>query len=208
MPLMQHFSPVSHIHIGIWEITESLSELLKIYGEFPLSEELEKFKNEVRKKQGLSVRTLLKELCKIKKLQFNGLGKDDFNKPFPKGQKYHLSISHTDKYAVAIINEKEAVGIDIEAVSTKVEKIKHKFLSEKELQKTANNLEEMAVYWSAKESLYKLYGKKKVLFNKELFIEKEKQQSNFTGKILKADLQKTVRMQWQFIDSFVLVYTL
>ena len=58
----------------------------------------------------------------------------DTLKPFLENEAYHFSISHCGNFAAAIVSKTNRVGVDIELVSSKIEKIKHKFLSEKESQ--------------------------------------------------------------------------
>src|SRR5580765_6786569 len=56
----------------------------------------------------------------------------DTRKPFLPNEEYHFSISHCGDYAAVIVSEEKRVGIDIELVTPKIEKIKHKFLGVEE----------------------------------------------------------------------------
>jgi 4'-phosphopantetheinyl transferase len=57
----------------------------------------------------------------------------DTRKPYLPNEQYHFSISHCGDYAAAIVSRDKRVGVDIEIISPKIEKIKNKFLSETEL---------------------------------------------------------------------------
>ncbi len=65
-----------------------------------------------------------------------------------------------------MISKKSPVGIDIEIIKEKVERIAHKFMSTKELATIApvNKVEQLYVCWCAKEAIYKCYGQKAVSF--------------------------------------------
>lgn len=53
----------------------------------------------------------------------------DTRKPYLEDEAYHFSLSHCGSFAAAIVSKARRVGIDIEAVSPKVERISHKFIS-------------------------------------------------------------------------------
>jgi 4'-phosphopantetheinyl transferase EntD len=95
----------------------------------------------------------------------------DTRKPFLPDELYHFSISHCGNFAAAIASSKERVGIDIELVTTRIEKIAHKFLSPAEnefLQQWVlfdrMQLELTTAIWSAKEAMFKWYGAGQVDF--------------------------------------------
>ncbi len=56
----------------------------------------------------------------------------DTRKPFLPDEQYHFSISHCGDYAAAIVSSTERVGIDIEMITPRVDRIKHKLLHEDE----------------------------------------------------------------------------
>lgn len=91
--------------------------------------------------------------------------KDEFGKPQLRNSKKHISLSHSKIYAAAIYSNSR-VGIDVEEITPRVEKIARRFVHPKEeafLPKD-KRLEGLYLLWSAKEALYKLYGKKAVDF--------------------------------------------
>jgi phosphopantetheinyl transferase len=108
----------------------------------------------------------------------------DTRKPYLPDERYHFSISHCGDYAAAIVSSNKRVGVDIEIVSSKIETIKNKFLSEKEL--TANDLLRSGrndgtlttdyrlstLLWSAKESVFKWYGDGGVDFRQNIQLQK------------------------------------
>lgn len=91
--------------------------------------------------------------------------KDEFGKPHLPKSKKQISLSHCKKYAAAI-SSNSRVGIDVEEITPRVEKIAKRFVhpTEEAFLPIENRLEALYLLWSAKEALYKLYGKKAVDF--------------------------------------------
>src|SRR5438045_995655 len=52
----------------------------------------------------------------------------DTRKPFLPKEQYHFSISHCGNYAAAIVSSTQRVGVDVELITPRLEKIKKKFL--------------------------------------------------------------------------------
>ncbi|HEY1021510.1 MAG TPA: hypothetical protein VGE06_04325, partial [Flavisolibacter sp.] len=57
----------------------------------------------------------------------------DTRKPYLEDEAFHFSISHCSDYAAAIVSRNKRVGVDIEVPTTKVDRIKKKFLHAEEL---------------------------------------------------------------------------
>jgi 4'-phosphopantetheinyl transferase len=73
----------------------------------------------------------------------------------------------------AIVSKKSTVGIDIEAIQQKIEKVSHKFLSpdERAFMDLHHNLAHKTVCWSAKEAVYKWYGLGSIDFKEHIHLE-------------------------------------
>lgn len=155
--------------LGLWHITESVEELLKMkkFSEEDLFQ-LNSFYYEHRKKEWLVSRILTEKILGENAEIFY----DEHNKPFLKNSKKHISLSHSHELLAVIIDDKET-GIDIEQIKPNVLKIKEKFMSDAELKalEKEHKAEELTLCWCVKESLYKLYGKKKLTFKENLFVE-------------------------------------
>jgi phosphopantetheinyl transferase len=100
----------------------------------------------------------------------------DTRKPFLKDERYHFSISHCSDYAAAIVSSQERVGIDIEMITPRVEKIKQKFLHVDELAFVHKYAEEyqvklLTLLWSAKEAMFKWWGRGEIDFSDVLRLE-------------------------------------
>ena len=113
----------------------------------------------------------------------------DTRKPFLENEKYHFSISHAGNFAAAIVSSERRVGVDVEIITPKIERISHKFLSDDESELAAqsfrdqpalNNIFENAtgpslqtMLWSSKEAIFKWYGLGQLDFRKHIQLSAE-----------------------------------
>ena len=203
MPIYQTKNVSETLKVAVWRITETENELLNqlmALGFEPTS--IYQTKNKNRLKQWIATRLLLNEFFKGVKIIYDELGKPSLDNG------WEISISHSNDFAAIILNKNEACGIDIEKVTPKIERIKHKFLNSTDL-KDIISLDHLILYWGAKEALYKYYGKKEVLFIENLFINNfDKDANNFSGEIKMPDFQREIPMAWEKVEDFILVYTL
>ncbi len=192
--------------LAVWKITESVDELRNLLKSFTsIKPLLKKTSNESLIKQQLAIRILIFNFFN----QYN-LFYDEKGKPFLDNG-YSISISHSNEYAAILLDKKNPCGVDIEKISSKVERIKHKFLSKNELtvvSKNNNDLELLTKMWCAKETLYKYYGKKEVIFDEHLSLQiTDINQSQFKGKIAIGGFNRTLNLVVLKIEDFILVYT-
>ncbi|SDM56986.1 4'-phosphopantetheinyl transferase family protein [Siphonobacter aquaeclarae] len=156
-------------YLGIWEITEELEELRRSFrGSDEDIAEFEQIHHPQKQREFLASRILVRTLVETAGETYRGILKDPFDKPFLKGTTHQFSLSHSLRYAAAVWHPSAFVGLDIEPVHEKLQVVAHKFLSEDEYRHANGNLRQLAVYWTAKEALYKLHGKKKLSFKKNL----------------------------------------
>jgi phosphopantetheinyl transferase len=123
---------------------------------------------ESRKREWLSARVLFKKIFQEEKEILylpNG-------KPYFADRSFHISISHTKGYVAVALNEKHPVGIDIEYISPRINKIRDRFMNEEENRHLSADNEEiqLLLHWSAKESLFKILGIEDVDFKSCLHI--------------------------------------
>ena len=203
MPLFQQKNLAHNIKVGVWHITENQEEIINQATVLGINmNTIPKTNSENRIKQWVATRLLVNHFFSDAEIEY-----DEFGKPSLSNH-WNISISHSGEYVAIILNEKENCGIDIEKISSKVERIKHKFLNDDDI-KSITTHEYLTLFWGAKEALYKYYGKKEVLFIENLFIKGfSEQESSFTGIINMPDLKKEIKMEWEKIDDYVLVYTL
>jgi 4'-phosphopantetheinyl transferase len=150
---------------ALWRIEEEADTL---YKQLQLNEQekayVEQLANGKRHLHWLATRVLLRTMldtseyidCKI----------DSHGKPYLVNLPYHISLSHSFDYAAVMISKSRPVGIDIEQIKQKVERIAPKFLTPAERATISidNKIEHLYVCWCAKEAVYKCYGQKEVSF--------------------------------------------
>lgn len=91
-------------------------------------------------------------------------------KPFFNGNSEKISISHTGNLISCAFSTKGEIGVDIERFSPKAKLVGSKFLSSEELKLTRTETD-FTLFWSLKESAYKWYGKKSILFKEQIQIQ-------------------------------------
>lgn len=156
MPIC-HTESTETFHLSCWAVNESLQELQQMCFVKKINTDFIKASIvESRKKEMLVVRLLLHEMGYFT----DALYYNEDGKPFLKNSKHQISISHTNGLVCIMLSALDAVGVDVELISDRVEKIKHKFLKDSELAQRSgldkdNQLLWLLLAWCAKEALYK-----------------------------------------------------
>ncbi|WP_422359763.1 4'-phosphopantetheinyl transferase family protein [Reichenbachiella sp.] len=119
----------------------------------------------------LASRQLVQQVCNELDIPYQGIEKDEFGKPHLVDSNYQISISHSYPMVACAIHPSSPCGIDIESMRPQLVKIKHKFLNPKELAYCQNDLKKLCLHWSAKEALYKVHGRKSLIFAEQLAIQ-------------------------------------
>jgi 4'-phosphopantetheinyl transferase EntD len=138
--------------IGLWEMVDGeFDSYTDDYLRGAIGEAEKRYKSNARRMEYICERALLKDMMngKIVKIFHNEDGKPMLNNGL------NISISHTRGYIAIILSETKNVGIDIEYVSDRVEKISSRFMREDE---SADDIMSLLVHWCAKETLYKLFS--------------------------------------------------
>ena len=115
--------------------------------------------------------------------QYQGVYKDVHGKPFLYGTGLYLSVSHTRQMVVCALHQSKKVGVDVEPISGKIARVKHKFMSNLEL--TTHDSEfDLTLIWCAKEAMFKLNGERGVSFKQDIRV---KAHSSTSGEIILRD---------------------
>lgn len=117
--------------------------------------------------QWLASRFALQQVAKRRELDIQ---KDAYGKPHLVQDERFISISHCQGYAAAIAAAKP-VGVDVEVVSDRVQRVKDRFLSQQEQGILGVDDAHLMLGWSAKEAVYKLYGERGLVFKDNMVIE-------------------------------------
>lgn len=154
--------------VYVWKISETEEELLALR---TLSESeqshLQLLKNPQKRLHWLAYRVLLQEVLG-ENFEIHYL---DDGKPVLVFPKKFLSVSHSKDFAAVFLSDTQDVGVDIEKISDRIQKVVPRFLSETEQQNC--DLSDSALlhfYWGAKEAVYKLFNVHRLLFEKQIHI--------------------------------------
>jgi 4'-phosphopantetheinyl transferase EntD len=178
MPLFYQHNINHETKLGIWHIAEPESFFLE---KVPLKRDVS---HPFKRLQYLAGRYLLAYLFPdfpIEKIRIA-----DTRQPFLAGDRYHFSISHCGNYAAAIVSSNSRVGVDIELITPRIERLAHKFLDEEEVhffnEDYAFFLEQwglrgrvfqefLTLMWNAKEAIFKWYGRGELDFRRHMKLE-------------------------------------
>jgi 4'-phosphopantetheinyl transferase len=156
---------------ALWKIEEQAENL---YNQLQLNNDekafVENISNGKRHLHWLGTRVLLRKMLRTD--EYIDCRVDEHGKPYLVSLPYHISLSHSFDYAAVMISKKSPVGIDIEQVKDKVERIAARFLLPKELAfiGTNNRIPQLYACWCAKEAVYKCNGQKEVSFMDDILI--------------------------------------
>ncbi len=136
----------------------------------------------------------------------NCVVKDENGKPFLLHSKKNISLSHSEEYAGAILSDNQ-IGLDIQKISKKADIVKNKFLSKTELS-LADDILDLNCFWTIKESVYKAYGKKNLIFKSEISILNYNKinKINFKSRVLlnKNDIGLYYSIEGKIFDDFII----
>lgn len=195
--------------VAIWHITEVADEL---YNKLQLNNAEKAFYDSLqsskRNMHWLGSRVLLRTL--LNTTEYIDCQLDGNNKPYLVNFPYNISISHSNDYAAVIIYKDNMVGIDIEKISNKIERIAKRFLSEIELSfiNSEKKIEQQYVCWGVKETLFKLYGKGNLPFIGGIQIKPFEYQDKGTvsAKITTTNYTKEFKVEYLKVGEYMLTW--
>ena len=157
--------------IAVWQITETEKELTEL-SSVPNDEmeEISLIRSESQRKQKLAVRALLNEVFEEKMY----LHHHDNGKPYLENCVTNISITHTEKYVAIITHDEDDLGIDIESLDRDFSAVEKKAISEDEIDDLDQDKrnEQLAIYWCAKEAIFKRMSQNRVDFAEQIEVEK------------------------------------
>lgn len=206
--LIQDLDDDYHSKLGVWKITESEEELRRL-SSVPADEleEISYIKSESLRKQKFAVRALLDVMFGEKVY----LSHHDNGKPYIENSATNISITHTDKYVAVILNDTEEVGIDCESLDRDFSAVEKKALSEEEIESLDEDKrnEQLAIYWCAKEAIYKKMSQYNVDFAEQIEIDdfKMRGEGELEATFIQKDgFEEELRLQYMTFDRHILVW--
>jgi phosphopantetheinyl transferase len=166
MPLLYH-NHFTNMQLGIWHITEPLVFFDERNFVKPMGKSIDKYTQHVagwHTVQWLSNQKVLPA--------YHAMGY-----PYDANGFFAISISHSKKYAAALVahlTQYSNIGIDVEMYGEKAFILKHKFATETEwlviTHIIKNNLEAACIVWSIKEAIYKKMQERGIRFKDDITI--------------------------------------
>src|SRR5690606_20328980 len=195
----------SGAHLLVWEATEQEEELYAMLPSTILTDaELLEVKSPGKKLELLSSRVAIRYLANQLGVSFDGIRKDEHGKPYLVNSSWQMSVTHSRKFMGVIMHPEKPVGIDLELPQEKMWKILPRLFNEQEIADIDGDLNRMSIYWSAKEALYKLYGKRSTDFRTNLLIHKK--DDLLTGEIIMPDHHQLHPLFYQPVDDYFLIW--
>ena len=122
----------------------------------------EKYKSDKRKLEFYYSRVLWQNFNVDLPIKYKPSGKPIISHGF-------ISVSHSHNKVAIAYSKSNEVGVDIEMISEKINKVKHKFLHPKDNYK---NLKDLTQLWTIKEAVYKLFDGNNIYFMDNIFVTK------------------------------------
>jgi 4'-phosphopantetheinyl transferase EntD len=205
VPLFYQQNINENTKLAIWKIEEPEGFFLS---KVPLQREIT---HPLKRLQHLAARYLLPFL--FPDFPYSEIEIADTRKPFLPNEQYHFSISHCNRYAAAIVSKDWRVGIDAEFITSKLEKIKAKFLHHEELnfvnlQPAGQQLKLLSLLWSGKEAVYKWYGAGSVNFSEmiRIFPFHLMDEGNIKAAFIKNNFKHKLILHYKFTKELTLVW--
>jgi len=191
---------------ALWRITEDEAFLAARIS--PFEHISESISNSNKRLEWLAGRVLVKEVLASMALNFQGITKDQYGKPFPKGHDHHLSLSHSYPYVATLIDQMESVGIDLEQPKEKLLRIAPRIFHPEELLDAGTDITKHCIYWCAKEALVKVHGQKNLVFAENLIIDPFplENEGDIRGRIIVTDVERIIPLHYIVYPNFVVVF--
>jgi phosphopantetheinyl transferase len=207
MPIIHQQVINQNTQLGVWHITEPLDFFIN---NIVVQKNITHPQKQLQHAAGRFLLKLLQPSFPIADIQIA-----TNSRPFLQNEAFHFSISHCGFYAAAIVSKSKAVGIDVEIQTPKLLKLQQKFLSQQEIEQfglrisNEANIVMLTILWSAKEALFKWWGKGEIDFKQHLYIHpfQLQQQGVIKGIFSAHAIQEQIKMQYYVFEKFVLVYT-
>ena len=193
--------------IGVWQVSETEEELKEL-SSTPTDEmeEISFIRSESLRKQRLAVRALLSTMFDEKVY----LSHHDNGKPYIENNPVNISITHTDRYVAVILHEEENVGIDIESLDRDFSAVEKRALSEEEIEDLEDDKrnEQLAIYWCAKEAIFKLLSVYNLDFAEQIEIERfrPRGEGELEATFINKDDEEEFDLEYITFDRHVLVW--
>ncbi len=151
MPIIKITTLPSGSMLGLWRISETIDDLLRLYPSLSsLYMSVRQLGSKSRIVEKMCVQALLVEMTGKQDIS---ISHNSDGRPFLEG--WYISISHSKGFASVILSKENEVAIDIEYISDRVSKIANRFIRKDE---QCMSLIQQLITWCVKETIYKYYS--------------------------------------------------
>ena len=206
MPALRHETFAPRVHCVVWESTETAEALA---AELPEGWRAVAPARPARQRETLGARRAL--LHAEPALATRALGKDAYGKPFLRGAPArHFSLSHSHGHAAALLADVPC-GVDLQRRDEKITRLRTKFERDDERAFVEVQQDEVAalhVLWGAKESLYKLWGRRGIDWTADMIVAPfalDGDGGAFGGEVRRGREVVTARLAWRWVGAYCLV---
>ncbi|WP_272961170.1 4'-phosphopantetheinyl transferase family protein [Barnesiella viscericola] len=171
MPIHTHISTPTGASIALWHLTETEAALASLLGD-------EAYRQ--LSSQGLSPKRFCEQaatrllLDRLDETRGGVMAHTTEGQPYLTDRPGHLSISHTRQWVAIAWHPTRPVGIDIERLGARVERVADRVFNENELQAHTDSPRSHTLWlhlcWSAKEALFKAMPEAGIDFRTQLHV--------------------------------------
>ncbi|MGQ8337691.1 4'-phosphopantetheinyl transferase family protein [Sunxiuqinia sp. A32] len=201
MPLLREIE-INDGLLLLWQISEDVDDLFRQVGKIADIHDFEKIKNLKRKKEWLAVRMLLKHIdCSIIGIAYNEKRQPTITHP----DYNYISISHSGEIAGILVHKSFKVGLDIENLNRDFIRVENKYLSPQEKELTTEIQNGHALFWCAKEAVFKVAGIAGIHFAKQISMERPTNKT-VSAKLFLENTIKKYQLHFFEIDNQLVTY--
>ncbi len=209
MPLIKEIHSAD-THIAVWQIEEAHHFFLNKLQSEKIQKPLSVITNEKKQLEYLSSRYLVQHLAGEEHLSL--LAKDKSGKPFFAEKPTGISISHSATHAAVLLSDNFNCGVDIETISPRVKRIASRFLSDDELNMidADTETEQLTLFWSAKETVFKWYALGELSFSKQIQLQKKtglEEKGTLPYLLILPEKTLSVNVAYERLGSQILTYS-
>ena len=194
---------------ALWKIEEKAEDL---YSQLQLEKHEQDYYERLsigkRNLHWLGTRVLLRTMLDTR--EYIDCRVDVHGKPYLVNLPYDISMSHSFDYAAVMISKNGAVGIDIEQIKQKVERIAEKFMQPQEMAfiDPSHKIQHLYVCWCAKEAIYKCYGQKEVSFMDNILLHPFDfaEKGTLHAKLHKGKIAKEYKVEYLQYEDYMIGY--
>lgn len=132
-------------------------------------------------------------------------------KPFFVGSDQELSLSHSYGIVAAFVSPSHSIGVDVQKVVSKINRIAPRFLNQNELDCLDSHLStaHLHVFWGAKESIYKADDRSGLDLRKHIHINPfsyNPKGGSIQGSVTRIDPMRRFDLQYELLETHMLVF--